>query len=321
MSGDRGPAIAAVEAALKSGRIVQADRDRRIDQIKGAQSQTEIDMVVRDLLPPAPMDAPVVAPVQVGYGAPMPGSPATGLPTTQQIAQAMALARATGTTPTATTTATTATNIKIPKVAFLLPTIIGIVVIGAFAAGIFAFVGDAVNLVGDQGGGITDSRTYAPGIEPQDGINVLSVKGYQDLLGAIRDTSGGTVAFEAVLYPTYAVVELPVDDTSQRSNRFYWNGKLQSQESFDTSSEQRYDLSQLDPAVMVRLLKKVRALVESPTTWYAVIDAPDEDGAVLSVYASNAYSETAYLLAKPDGTITYQSVPTVTPVPEIESPS
>ena len=50
---DRGQAISLVEAALKSGRIVQADHDMRIDQIKNAPSEQDIDMIVRDLRPPA----------------------------------------------------------------------------------------------------------------------------------------------------------------------------------------------------------------------------------------------------------------------------
>jgi hypothetical protein len=208
-----------------------------------------------------------------------------------------------------------AANIKIPKIAFLLPAIVGVAVIGAFAAGIFAFVNDAVSTAGG-GGGIGDSATYAPGIEPEHGINVLSVKGYADLLGAIRDRTGETVAFTAVLYPTYAVVELPVDGTSQRSNRFYWSGDLESQESFGTSTDQRYDLDEVDPTVMVSLLKKVRSRIEAPTSWYAVINAPREDGSVISAYASNAYSENAYILATVDGTITYESTPTGPPTPE-----
>lgn len=308
-SGDRGRALEVVEAALRSGRIVQADRDRRVDQIKGAQNQTEIDLVVRDLLPAAPIEAPAAPAVQVAYGPATPTGTSPGAPTPEELTRAMMRAQATGPTTPAT--------IKIPKVAFLLPTIIGIAVIGAFAAGIFAFAGDAVDLVNDHGG-ITDSRTYAPGVEPEHGINVLSVKGYQDLLDAIRDETGSTEAFSAVLYPTYAVVELPVDAGSQRSNRFYWNGELQSQDSFDTSTDQRFDLDELDPAVMVRLLKKVRGFVEAPTSWYASVSGPDEDSAVISVYASNVYNETAYLLATADGTITYQSVPTITPEPSTE---
>lgn len=37
---------------------------------------------------------------------------------------------------------------------------------------------------------------------------MLSEAGYADLLDAIESETGGTVAFSAVMYPTYAVVEL-----------------------------------------------------------------------------------------------------------------
>jgi hypothetical protein len=295
---DRNAALNALDAALKSGRIIQADHDMRVEQIKSALTASEVQSVVRDLVPQSA--APVTAPVPaVSYG---PGwSGASGTAAATDVAGMMKAA-----------------NVKIPKIAFLLPSIIGVLVIGGFAAGIFAFVSDAVETVGG-GSGITDSRTYAPGVEPDEGINVLSAGGYQDLLDAIRVESGSTDSFSAVLYPTYAVVELPVDATSQRSNRFYWNGELESQESFGTSTDQRYDLDEVDPAVLVTLLKKARSRVEAPTSWYAVIGAPTEDGSVLSAYASNAYSETAYILATVDGTITYESSPTpVTPEPPVE---
>ena len=50
---DRDAAIELVDAALKSGRIVQADHDMRVDQIKGAQTMQDIDLQVRDLRAPA----------------------------------------------------------------------------------------------------------------------------------------------------------------------------------------------------------------------------------------------------------------------------
>lgn len=297
-SGDRGAATDVVDAALASGRIIQADRDMRIEQIKNANNAFEVEVVVRDLLPHAPAPMPTTS---TGAASTFSYGPASGGTVSPEVAGLVKAA-----------------NIKIPKIAFLLPAIIGVVVIGSFAFGIFAFVSD-VDLGGvGGGGGITDSRTYAPGVEPEDGINVLSVQGYADLLDAIRDETGATVSFSAVLYPTYAVVELPVDATSQRSNRFYWNGELESQESFGTSTDQRYDLDEVDPAVMIKLLKKVRSRIESPTSWYAVIDAPREDGSVLSAYASNEYNETAYVLATVDGTITYESSPTQAPTPEPE---
>jgi hypothetical protein len=276
-----------VQAAVASGRIVAADGEMRIEQLRAAQTGTELDIVTRDLLPDG------VAPVpQVNYGPQGSGGAAgAGTPSVEALAKA--------------------TTIKIPKIAFLLPAIVGIAVIGAFAAGIFAFVDSAVETVG---GGPGNSQTYAPGVEPEDGVNVLSARGYTDLLDALRERTGSTESFSAVLYPTYAVVELPVDGTSQRSDRFYWDGRdLESQNSLGTSTEERYDLEEIDPAVMVALLDKVRARVEAPTTWYAVISAPGDDRAVLTVYATNAYSESAYLQATVDGTITYESTPTPAP--------
>ena len=295
-SGDRDAAIKVVRAAVASGRIVAADGEMRVEQLRAAQTRTELDLITRDLLPD-------------GVGASVAPSPVAPLP---QVNYGPA-----GTTagPTSVDALVKAGNVKIPKIAFLLPAIIGVAVIGAFAAGIFAFVNDAVETVG--GGGPSNSQTYAPGVEPEDGVNVLSVRGYTDLLDALTEETGSTESFSAVLYPTYAVVELPVDGTTQRSDRFYWDGSdLESQHSLGTSTEERYDLEEVDPAVLVGLLKKVRSRVEAPTSWYAVIGAPGDDGAVLSVYASNAYSENAYLLATVDGTITYESTTPVAPTPE-----
>lgn len=302
--GDRDAAIKVVRAAVASGRIVAADGEMRVEQLRAAQTRTELDLITRDLLPGgagASVAPTPVAPLpQVNYG---PAGTAAG-------AGGVA-----GAATPSLDTLVKASNVKIPKIAFLLPAIIGVAVIGAFAAGIFAFVNDAVETVG--GGGPSNSQTYAPGVEPEDGVNVLSVRGYTDLLDALKAETGSTESFSAVLYPTYAVVELPVDGTTQRSDRFYWNGSdLESQHSLGTSTEERYDLEEVDPAVLVGLLKKVRSRVEAPTSWYAVIGAPDDDGAVLSVYASNAYSENAYLLATVDGTITYESTTPVAPTPE-----
>ena len=42
---DKGPATSLVKAALASGRIVQADADMRLAQIKSAASQQDVDLV------------------------------------------------------------------------------------------------------------------------------------------------------------------------------------------------------------------------------------------------------------------------------------
>ena len=48
-NGSRNAAIKTVNDALKAGRIVQADHDMRVSQLKSAQTMQDIDMAVRDL--------------------------------------------------------------------------------------------------------------------------------------------------------------------------------------------------------------------------------------------------------------------------------
>jgi hypothetical protein len=58
---------------------------------------------------------------------------------------------------------------------------------------------------------------------------------------------------------------------------------------------------------MVGLVEDVRARVEDPTSWYANIDSITGEGPRMSAYASNAYSEGAYIVATLQGEIIYES--------------
>jgi hypothetical protein len=127
-------------------------------------------------------------------------------------------------------------------------------------------------------------------------------------MAALEEETGSTVAFSAVLYPTYAVVEVPVDATSQREEYWYWDGEdLTRNDNKSTSSYGRTDLSRIDAAVIVDLTDQVQKNVEEPTSYYAIVRSPDDDRAVIWAYASNDYSESEYLGARRDGTITYDS--------------
>jgi hypothetical protein len=101
---------------------------------------------------------------------------------------------------------------------------------------------------------------------------------------------------------------VPVDATTQREKYYYWDGRdLTDQDSKSTSTDDRFDLQTVDPAVVVRLVQKVRRLSDEPTSWYAVVRAPDDGGSMIWAYASNDYSESVYVGARRDGTITYNS--------------
>lgn len=274
---DRDAAIKVVQAAWANGRIVQADRDHRIESLRHAETLAEVKMLVHDLQLP---EQPVVVPAP----ADLYGSPAS-------------------TTPVAATGAVPA---RAARTGCLIGVVIVIVAIGGLGAGLFAVVREVGDVV-DSGTTGTPALPL-PGAEPVAGVNVLSVGGYADLVDAVEQATGSTQAFDAVLYPAYAVVSLPVDRSSQREERWYWDGELEALGSRSTSSYERFDLASVDARVVVRLVKRVRRHVEGPTTWYAIVRHPDPDlGASLWVYASNEFNETAYLAARPDGTVVHDS--------------
>lgn len=191
------------------------------------------------------------------------------------------------------------------RVRTLVGLMVAIALIGVGAAGLVAFidVSSSVEFPGDDA-----TAMPLPGVAVEEGVNVLSREGYRDLVRAVRSTTGSSDAFEAVVYPGYAVLTLPVDRSSQREDRWYWDGELESLDSKGTSSYQRLDLASVDADVMVRLVKRVRRSVDQPTSWYAILRAPDpDDGSSIRVYASNEYNESAYLSAKRDGTVVHDS--------------
>ena len=265
---DRDAAIEVVEAAWADGQIVEADRDKRVEELLRAQTLAEVRMLVHDLQPPA--HAPVTASTPLAASEPP-------YATLEQVH------------------ATTPPGGKVSRAVLVVPlvvvAVIAVVIIGAVVA--------IVGAIDASQGGLGGSD------EPAD---VLSVEGYADLLAAIEEETGSTVAFSAVLYPTYASVELPVDRTTQREEYWYWDGReLTNNDVKSTSSFERTDLSRVDPAVLVDLVGQVQGKLDDATTWYAIVRAPDDDRAVMWAYASNEYGESEYLGARRDGTITYDS--------------
>ena len=276
---DRDAAIETVEAAWADGQIVEADRDHRVGALLRAQTLAEVRMLVHDLQ--LPETTRHVAPPPA---APNPYATPPEYATRQPVTGAGAGPRRAG---------------------CLVGLMVAIALAGVAVAGLVAVIdmSSSVEFPGDD-----SSALPLPGVAVVDDVNVLSREGYRDLVRAVSKASGSTEAFEAVVYPRYAVLTLPVDSRSQREDRWYWDGELDSLDSKGTSSYERFDLASVDADVMVRLVKRVRRTVDRPTSWYVIVRAPDvDDGASIWAYASNEYSESAYLAAKPDGTVVYDS--------------
>lgn len=140
-------------------------------------------------------------------------------------------------------------------------------------------------------------------VDPPD---ALSADGLADLRADVESESGGTEVFRAVIYPEYASLDVPVDGSSQRYESMRWDGDLDGFGSKGTSTYARIDLADVDADLVATAVAEVKPLVEDATTWYVVIDGPmgvaGEEEATLSAYASNEYSETAYVEYTFDGT-------------------
>jgi hypothetical protein len=139
--------------------------------------------------------------------------------------------------------------------------------------------------------------------------DALSADGLDGLREDVADRSGDTEVFGATIYPKYAVVEVPVDDRSQRSESLRWDGGLSDfGVTKGTADSERIDLADVDAAVVTEVVETVKTLVDDPDTWYVIIEGastngaiPDEDGTTLTAHASNDFSESAYVAVDLDG--------------------
>ncbi|QSR28897.1 Hypothetical protein CFH99_0105 [Nocardioides aromaticivorans] len=128
-----------------------------------------------------------------------------------------------------------------------------------------------------------------------------TVEGYAAMLDDLREETGGTQAFRAVLYPGYAVVDVPYAD-DERSLSYYWDGGLDDP-SKGTSTETPFDLSALEPTDFAGMCEAVRRTVEDPETCYLILERPDEpDGGWISAYTSNEFGQSSYIVFDLDGT-------------------
>ncbi len=140
-------------------------------------------------------------------------------------------------------------------------------------------------------------------------IDLTTAKGYDKLVGEVEAKTGSTTVFGATIYPGYAVVEVPVDADSQRSFGYYYDGDWRDWTGKGKATEERFDLSRIDGSTVARLMKKVQTLVDDPTSTYVIVNSQGRDeGVCLSAYASNDFTETAYLDARCNGTVVFEYV-------------
>ena len=140
--------------------------------------------------------------------------------------------------------------------------------------------------------------------------DALSGEGLDELRSDLRERTGGTAVFRAVVYPEYAVVAVPVDATSQREESYYWDGDLDDGGSKGTSTQTRIDLADVDSRVLGRRRDQGQAARRGPdhagtssSTARARPRAPTTRAPTITAYASNDFSESASVELALDGTV------------------
>lgn len=293
-SGARNAAIKLVEDAFRAGRIVQADHDMRIDQLRRAQTMQEVDLQVRDLRP-----------VAAAAGAPATPVPSVTVSSGQQPWPLVNYGPGSSAPAADLTAAAAKTGRTIGGVVAL---VVLISVIVPIAGAVIAFVSarDSFPDFGDIGP--TDETTYLPGQPPgEDGVNVLTVEGVEALVDAVREEVGATFVFNATLYPRYAVVDVPTG-VNDRYEAYYWDGRtLEKNTSRGSSTDNQIDLSLVDPAQVVRMVQTVHDRLDSPDSWYVSISAFGDGDAQVMAAASNDFGENTSLIESLDGTVVYDS--------------
>lgn len=136
---------------------------------------------------------------------------------------------------------------------------------------------------------------------------VLSAEGLDALVRAVEARTGGSRVFSAVLYPEYAVTDIPVRAGSQDKQGLRWDGaELADFGPPGTAVTGRVDLAAVDGELLVRLVARAKRLVDDPTSWYVVVEGPpvafDDDGTRIRAYAVGS-TGTAYLATRLDGTV------------------
>jgi hypothetical protein len=304
---DRDNAIREIEAAAARGQIIEVDRLKRVMDVKAAHTVGEIELITRGLAMPEPAGAvpPTAPPIPTPVPAEMPPpdptfepySPPQTPPVTEpdpsftppaNIQYGEPLSPSAGTPITYGTSSTRSGGGA--KFVWLFVAIL--------IAGISVPIIIGIKSVVDTAGGVINE------LNPET-PDVISTEGLADLTAALKKETGSTEAFRVVLYPEYAVVTAPADANSKRSINYYWNGNLRESNKGTETNGTRFDLAEIDAAVLTKLLGQVRKIVEGATTQYVVVSPPFVDGQEdwISAHATNEFNESGYVSATLDGKV------------------
>jgi hypothetical protein len=306
---DRDDAIKVIEAAAARGQIIDADKAKRIQEVKQAGTMGDIDMVTRGLALAAPA-APVApigdAPPAVSApGAPVnptfqqyapPTTPPVTEPDPPQYVPPTNVQYGAPVASSAGTTITTPPMIRKSGGGGKLALIIVLIVLAGIAVPVIFGIRALVDTVND---GIDSIDDLTPG-KP----DMYTVDAIDELIEDVEGKTGSTEVFQVGFYDGYAVVTAPADATSERYISYYWDGDLSESTKGNGVYQGRFDMKKIDPEVIIKLHDDARRLVEGAIkSNYVFVTAPGDDGGAINASATNDFGETGNLIATFDGKI------------------
>lgn len=287
---DRDAFIARINRAADAGLIGSVDRDIRITNVKHAQSETELQLIARDL--------------DQLEGSLRPAESWVGPPSTAPVPAAQPAGAATVTSPATSPAAGSTAG----KVAGIIGCVVVVVVAVTFLViGIVAFVAIRGATSSSSGGdsAVSGDVEVAEPLVPPYG---LDEQGINDFLTTYRDRFDTSQVVELVMYDDYAVVQVPVEGKARSAGWLYRDGKWEDfggvRASFPGS--QPVDTARLDAAALAGNVERARTALgveEASTTYVVVHDYSVDEPPQVLVYASNEYNESGYLLTRLRGAV------------------
>jgi hypothetical protein len=156
--------------------------------------------------------------------------------------------------------------------------------------------------------GVDTQKAVSTGPVALEEVDLTTAKGYDRLVREVEAKTGSTIVFGATIYAGYAVMDVPVDADSQRSFGYYYDGDWQDWGGKGKATEERFDLSRIDGSTVASLVKKVGRKIEEPTTYVIVNSRGGDEGVCFSAYATNEFTETAYIDARCNGEVVFTYV-------------
>lgn len=190
--------------------------------------------------------------------------------------------------------------------------VVAVVVLVVGVVGVFATAGLGLFYLSDWVSSRPDNSTTARPDAPTPAAEVtpqspayrtlISPPGLAALVEALREETGSTRVFRVVVYPDYAVLDVPETPGSSRSRSLYFDGVLR-ETGVGTSSDRAFNLARLPHRPLVALSDRIRRVVDEPVAWYLILSATNDEGAAVFAYANNEYGEGGYLAATPSGKV------------------